>query len=293
MRVERHRVAPLDPEEPSAAPVGELEEASVGAVDVEPQVLGVRDVGDRVERIDRARVRGAGARRHEERAHAGRAVLGDHPPEGVGVHPELVVGRHEANVPLREAGDRRGLRHARVRLLAHVVRAVEEVLAELRVPRRDHRGQVRHRAAGQQQSLRTLGVVEEVAQPPGDVLLDLDHGGARLPQAHVPVHALGDEVGERGRVQAAARDIGEVARTRVLEGLRDRGLRLGEQLVEVAALFGCGRTQLAGELDRSVGRVGGRVVEPVDEADQVVEGGLAHRAHVLRAPDRADTWRPS
>jgi len=113
----------------------------------------------------------------------------------------------------------------------------------------------------------------------------IDRGGQprrRGEDADVAVGRVRNEVGHRGLRQPAARDVGEVARPRVLEGPRDRGLRLRQQLVEVATLFGGGRAERAGELDGRVGGVGRRVVEPVDEPDQVVEGGLAHRAHVLR-----------
>ena len=188
---------------------------------MEPEPLPLGDVGDRLERVDRSGVRGPRARAHQERAHARRAILPDLCTERDGVHPQLVVGGHDPHVSLREARDRGGLGDARVRLLADVVRAVEEVLAELRVARRHHGREVRHRAAREQQPLRLRRVVEEVAQPAHDVLLDLHRRGARLPQPDVAVHALRHEVGERGAEEPAARDVGEVAGARVLERVRD------------------------------------------------------------------------
>ena len=199
MRVERHAVGALDAAEALAAPVGQLEEAAVGGVDVEPQAFVLRHVGDRVERIDRARVRRPRCRRDEERAQARRAVGADGVAQRVGVHPELGVGRHDPQVPARQAGDRGVLRHARVGLVSAVVDAVGEVLPQPGVPGRDHRRERPHRAARGQQPLRSFREVEQRAQPTGDVLLQLHHRRARLPQADVAVEALRQELGERRR----------------------------------------------------------------------------------------------
>ena len=74
MRVERRRVGALH------APVArgqrrvEHAERAVGPVDVEPELLGGGDFGERAERVDRAGVHGS-RRAHEQRGHrAGRAI---------------------------------------------------------------------------------------------------------------------------------------------------------------------------------------------------------------------------
>ena len=93
--------------------------------------------------------------------------------------------------------------------------------------RRHHRRQVRDRPAGREHALRRLrGEVEQAAEPPRDVLLELHDRGARLPQPDVPVQPLREELRERRGVEPAARDVGEVAGAAVLEGVARRLERL-------------------------------------------------------------------
>ena len=248
-----------------------------------PQRLVVRDPCDVAEGIDRTGVRRADGRDHQEGTAARRAVSADHGAEGVGIHPKFPVGGDEAEVPPGEPGDRRRLRVARMRLIGAVVRAVQEVLAELRVPRGHERGEVGERTARREDALRRLGrEVEEGAHPPGHVLFDLDDRRARLPQAVEPIERLRQELRERGREQATARDEGEVPRptelVRVASGLHG----VFEERTEVALTsLGRDRVQLRGDLQRVRRVLGWRVVEPSDPSDHGVEDRPAHRPHVL------------
>ena len=67
------------------AVLGQDEEPAVGGVHLEPQVVGVRDVGDVGEGVDRARVRRAGGGDDEPRMQAGGDVRLHRVRERVGV----------------------------------------------------------------------------------------------------------------------------------------------------------------------------------------------------------------
>ncbi len=187
VRIERDGVAALDALEPRPAAVGELEEPAVGGVDMHPEAFVAATSATSASGsiapvfVVPAEATTMNGRRPARRSSATVAT------QRLGVDAELGVGRHDAQVRAGEARDRRGLRDAGVRLLAHVVGAVTEVLAELRVPCRDDRGEVRERAAGREQALRAFRILEQVAEPPRDVLLDRDRGRPLLPEAHEAV----------------------------------------------------------------------------------------------------------
>ena len=85
--VEGDGVGSLDALESLVAALGELEEAAVGGVDVEPEVVLLGEVGQVVQGVDGAGVGGAGAGDDEER---GRVAL-DGGLEGIDVDAEVSV----------------------------------------------------------------------------------------------------------------------------------------------------------------------------------------------------------
>ena len=191
-------------------------------------------------------------------------------------------------------GDRGGLRDARVRLLAHVVRAVEEVLAELRVTRRDHRGQVRHRPARRAAvPASPSGKPNIVAEPAGDVLLDLHDRGARRPQTHEPVHPLREELGQRRGVQTrrpGCRRGSRAPRTRTCFSMAPAAS--SNSGVEVAAdLRGGAARELAGELDRALGVASAGASSSPPMKPQVLAGRPRPWRASPRARGRGAAWR--
>ena len=280
VRVEGDRVGAFDPMEPLSSSVGEMEEAAVRGIDVHPQILRLGHVGHRVHRVDRSGVRGTGGRHDEERSVSGAAVLGHHRLERLGVHPKLRIDGHESHRATRHPGDRGGLRHGRVRLLAHVVRSVAEVF-ELHVTCGDDRREVRDRAAGREDAARLVRVAEEVAEPPDHVLLDLDQPRRDLPEVREAVHGHREELPERRRVQTATGDVGQIARATGLVGPRSRVAELGEDLVERPALLRGRCLQREGRLEGAVDVAGRSLGQTVDEVDHVVDRHLPHRPHLL------------
>jgi len=161
-----------------------------------------------------------------------------------------------------------------------VIGAVQEITPELHVTRGHDRREVGHRSSRGEDALRTVGEVEEVAQPAGDVLLQLHHRRARTPQTRVPIDPLGDEFSERSGEEPAPGDVGKVARPRVLERSRHRLLHLGEQIVEGPPVLGWATSESAGQVERALGCLRRCVIQPADEVDEVVEGRLTHLAHL-------------
>ena len=95
VRVEGDGVRALDAGERNAAARGQLEEAAVRRVDVQPELLLRRDRRDVVERIDRTCADGACTRDDEERSFATRPVANDLRAQRIDVHAQVRVGRHD------------------------------------------------------------------------------------------------------------------------------------------------------------------------------------------------------
>lgn len=152
------------------------------------------------------------------------------PVHGDGAH--AVVG---------DAGESRRLGDAVVRLAAHVERAAPDVGAEEPLARAGDGVEGGHRPAGGEEPAGRGREAHPVAQPVERVGLELHQRGGSLPDAGVPVGGVGDEVGERGGVDAATRDVVQVVGARAVEGARDPLVeQLVEQRLERPAEFGGG-----------------------------------------------------
>ena len=125
--------------------------------------------------------------------------------------------------------------------------------------------------------------LEQLAQPPRDVLLDLHHRRARLPQPDVAVEPLREELAERGGVQAAAGDVREVAGAAVLERVPRRGVqRVSSSASNPTSPPSPGGPAIGGQLEAAPRRCSaGASSRPSINVDQVLDGGSPHRAHVL------------
>ena len=229
MRVQHDRVGAREAAEGRTPARGEREESSVGGIGVQPESLVFREVRERVEIVDRAGVRRARALDDEERREPGGTVLGHAFPKGVETHAERSVGRNLADVRAGEAREERGLADAVVALVGDVERALEEVLGQPLVPRRDDGGEVRERPARRQESAGALRVAHGAREPANYVRLELDERRCRGEDAHVAVHGRRDEVRGGGVGLPASGDVREKSRPGVVEA---RGDRLLEQQVE-------------------------------------------------------------
>ena len=90
-----------------------------------------------------------------------------------------------------------------------------------------------------------------LAQPFERIGFELHQGGSGRPDTRVAVGGVGDEVGQRRRIDAAPGDIREIARSRSGEGARDELVDEEiEQRLEGAAALGRGLAQGATEFRR-------------------------------------------
>src|SRR5205085_12304082 len=85
--------------------LGENEERAVRAVDVKPEPLALRDLGERVEIIDGARCRRAGAARDEKRREAVGAIARDLLFERIDANAKTPIARNLAHVRSRKSRD--------------------------------------------------------------------------------------------------------------------------------------------------------------------------------------------
>jgi hypothetical protein len=270
-----------DAAERAASALGELEEAAVRSVDVQPHPPLVGDLDEIDERIDRPRVGRPGVADHTEGTEA-LAPVGVHlGMQRLDVDPEIRCGRDDPHVALWEPGDDRRLHHRRVGMFGRVQRPVEEVRAEQRLARRHDGRQIRDRAAGREDPERLRRVVEQVREPAQDGRLDLRKRRRGLPHVDEPVHRERDVGGDRRRVQPAAGDEPEEARPPGLDPLRRCFQHRREHLVERLAELGSLLAEAGRELARPVAIRGWRGREPFDELDDRLDGAAGHRAHLL------------
>jgi hypothetical protein len=143
------------------------------------------------------------------------------------------------------------------------------------------RGEVRRRAAADQQTGRLGGVADPVLEPLDHLELEPAGPGRLHPGAGEDVARAGDEVAERARPRAGEGNEGEEAR--VVAAARERQdvlLEAAEDLFEVLRLVGRGAVQpplhLVGA--RSAERRDRVIGEPVDEH---VDGAVAELPHRL------------
>lgn len=247
-----------------------------------PQALLGAQVPDRVERIDRAGVRGAGRRGHQEGPQPRRAIGRDGRAQRIDAQAEVGIDRHAPHAVGQDAGQARGLGDAQVRLARGVEHALAQVLAQQLLARGHDRREVRQRATRREQPARAGGETHPLREPLEHVGLELHERGRGLPHTRVTVGGVGDEVGQGRGVQPPAGDEREITGSRGVEGVADPALEEWcEQRVEGHAVLGRTFAQRAAQL-LHVGVAAGRLLL---EAGQVLHDArehlLAHRAQLL------------
>src|SRR5262249_54359564 len=98
-----------------------------------------------------------------------------------------------------------------MRLIRRVQDAATDVGAEMPLARAQQRVERCRRSTGGEQSARLSPECHPLTQPVEGVCLQLHHRRRALPHAGVTVDGVGDEIGERGWVDAAARYEREIA----------------------------------------------------------------------------------
>ena len=176
MRVEDHRVRPLDTPEQGTTRGNEQEEPAVGGVAVVPEALGAGDVGDGVQGIHRAGVRRPGPGGDEPGAEAVALVLSHLAGERLRGHAPGGVHRDDAAGRFADAGEVDRLPHRVVRLVGDIDHGAREVraLESVRVPRGDDRGDAGDAAAGRQVPAGGRRIPDQRSEPVHQAVLE-DH----------------------------------------------------------------------------------------------------------------------
>ena len=186
VRIDRDRVRPLEPAEEVGGARGRGRGSAIGSVDVHPDAVLGADVGERVERVDRAGAGRAGDAHDRDGGHAGGAVALDGARELVGADAERVVAADHAQGAPAEAEDVARARDRVVRLTGGVDRGRPGRHAVLA-----RRGQCTRTRARQPGQVGERSAAREVADP-----------GREADQLGQP--APGDVLHLRGRPGAAA-----------------------------------------------------------------------------------------
>ena len=249
VRIQRDGVGLLDPAERRPPPLGEREEPPVGRVHMEPETPRSRHAGDRGEIVHSPSVGGAGVGHKEPRREPVAQVPLDGLLQSGDLESKQRVCRERADALRQDPREERRLEHGVVGL----VRSVDDPPLELRreplAPRRDERDEVGHGPAGGEDPARAGRQPHDAAQPLDHCLFELHEGGRGEPHARVPVRREGDEIRHGGLEEAAAGDVGEVARRGRIqapwqhpakeraEQARHRGPALRQRLAEGARDF--------------------------------------------------------
>ena len=195
---------------------------------MKPERLAAAQLREGVQRVDRSGVDRPGGADDDRGGKARRPVLRDRALEEIQADPESLVGLDLAQVPGADPEQVDGLVDAVVDLVGRVddqlrtALSAEPVLADVagrhRATRRGESGEVRHRAARDEDSLCARRETQQRREPANDLVFDVDRGvvappAIRIERGRQVVRGRPDRIG--GRV-----DEPEKAGVRVSERVR-------------------------------------------------------------------------
>ena len=282
MRIEREGIGPRKPGHEIPKLRTHVEERPVGTVHVVPDPFAGAQVGDRIQRIDRARIRGAGRRHDAERSEPDPAIRGNRVGQAPHIHAELLIDRDHPDPVRHDAGQPGRLDHR----VMHLRRAVQHARADLRtempLARTQHGVEMRHRPAGREQPASVGRELHPVAQPVERVGFELNECWCRQPHPGVAIDDVGNQIRQARGIQPAAWNVGKIAGSRCRKGPRHP---LGEQLVEQRlvrdTLFGGRFAEATAEIRRSHVASGRLRLETQNVVYEPLDGGVPHAPHLV------------
>ena len=282
VRIERERVGARQAPQQRPQLRHHMEERAIGAVDMMPELLARRDVGHRVDQVDRTGVGRARRREHHERLQPRRTVGRDRALQLVHANPEIAVHTHGAHTIMRDPRELRCLHDAVVRLRRHIQRPRADIVAQVLLSRASDRVEHRHRPTGGEQPARRRRELHPVTQPLEHIRLELHERRRCLPDPRVPVGRVGDEIGQRRRVDPATGDVREVPRPRGRERPRDPLIeQLPQERLERGPLLWYRLAHRpAHRLDLSEVAAARLLPQRREMLDRARDHGLAHRPHL-------------
>ena len=291
VRIEGDRVRPLDAAQKRRQLVRDGGGAAVAGIDVQPGSDACRDVGDRVDRVDRACAGGARRRHDRHRTVARREIGVDQTLEFVGAHREPVVDRHLADGRLSEPEHVGGASDGEVRLRGDVHpqgrspsgtvlanRGIGAVAGEL------EGGEVGERAATDERSAGLCRQPEALCEPADELELDLRRRGREHPAADVGVQSGGEQICDRAGHGAGAADVGEEPAASGPQRVVEHHLEVGEERVVVERLLRHLEADRPAHARRRHWRARGRVGKPGEIGRVQVEDPVGERPRPLRRP---------
>ncbi len=202
VRVGRAGVGALDAADVVAQRIACRRPQAERAIDVQPRAVRRGEIGDGVDRIERARVHVAGLRADNRRA----ALRLQRRGQRIRLHPALIVGcdahqlaRAESDQPQRADRGRVHFvadHHAHARCALQAIRLdVPAGAAQQLVARGRERGEVRHVATGDEADAGAGGQSEELEQPAPRGLLDDRRRGRHHVEAGVLIPRRSEPLG--------------------------------------------------------------------------------------------------
>ncbi len=258
---------------------------------MEPQPLGLGDVGDRGDRVHRRRGRGAERGDDRDRAPPGGAIGGDGRSKRVGVELEALV-RRDADQRVAPQAER----HAR--LLDRAVRLGRGVDPQRgkvgptgqallggvdagRLSCRGQRDQRRRRGGVGQQAVEGRRQPERLAQPVHHDAFELGADRRGPPQHRVLAEGRGQHLAEDPGTGRGRREVGEEARVLPVGGVRlDQAPVVGEDRVDRLGALGRGRREERPERSRLDRREDVPRLDGLEVVGHHVDHGVRRRAEL-------------
>ena len=253
-----------------------------------------REIGEFVERVDRADVDRARIADEQKRTKPLRAIVGDDARDLAGIEAVQRIRRQDAQRSVSEPRDFERSRDASVRRARRVpdepFGTEESVFADGRPERaraRDQHGQeVRRRRPDGDDAAGFRRHAEEIAKPADDLSFYID--GSVIASSNVRIHRSGKQFGERARRRSAAVDPSEETRVNVAGRVRQYVAdELAVHVVERRGVERHRRTQPFANVLRHL-LPDGPLAHVLEVVDGVVERGMTQRTKrvpVLRIED--------
>src|SRR5207253_3122084 len=131
------------------------------------------DASERLQIIDRTRVRRACATDDHKRRESVLSICRDGVLQRIDANSELPVRGDLADVRVGKTGEIRGFLKGVMHLVGAVERAAHEVIAQPRLPRGNDRRKICERAACRKNATRSGAISDDLAEPADDIRLEL------------------------------------------------------------------------------------------------------------------------
>ena len=253
VKIERERIRALDSAKPGSKIGREYRQRSVRSIDMEPEMLAARKIGQRAEIVDGAGIHASRRADQQERRKSGAPVRLDRLFEFRQVHPLARSGRNQTERITADPADIHGPRNAGVNGRRCVRGQPPGTRGDTRAPHFETQGhvagdqrtdEIRHRSAGHEQTRGGLGKAKDGLHPADDLALHFDRDVIAAAQVRVETGGqhLGHDANGRSPAMHPAHESGVHIAGRVRQdvvhesavNLRQIGGRVGHRIAKVS-----------------------------------------------------------